>query len=873
MNLSRSLASLSAASCRDLLLLTPDAVLLVDAAGQVCDANPTALWLFGYTLTRLRGLSIVDLMASDQDRVAGVFANLPEEERWQGDVTIRTRAGALVPVEVCAIGMGDAEGRFAVAYLRDLRERHRLQEEVRASETRYRSLVEHLPAVVYALANDDQQTTTYLSPQFETLTGVAPAEALEQARDQPWFDFVYPDDRDRVATAAARSMALGEPFRSEHRIVRGDGRYVWVRDECIPIHDASGQLVSWQGIYLDISEVKAVEQALAVSEMRFRTAFENASIGMALVHPDGSFLRCNRALCSMLDMSEEHMLSTTFQQITHPDDLGEVLIQTRRAVEGEISSFAIEKRYIRRDGQLIWVRVVTSLLRDAQEAPRYFISQIEDITERKAAADALARERDLLRTLMDHLPDAIYVKDTASRFLRLNPATAEVLGIEDPVQALGMTDFDFFPEGLARQFFADEQHVVTTGKPLLNRLEPQGDGEAPDWWLTSTVPLRDATGEVVGIIGAGRDITERLRTEAALQASEGRQRALLTALPDLMFRLSRDGTYLDYKADRPGDLLVSPQTMLGRTVAETMPRPVATAVMAAIRRVLTTGGTETLEYTLEAAGGREFFEARFVASGPDEVVAIVRDVTERARAETELRAAKEAAEKASQLKSDFLSTMSHELRTPLTSIAGYSEFLQRSPGLNPEQMEDVNQISRSAHHLLGLISDVLDLSRIEAGATSLRVEPVLVAAVIEEALAQLLPQITAKHLRVVTTVPAALTVRADRQRLRQILLNLVGNAVKFTDHGMVSIDGVTTPRGIEVAVTDTGLGIAPETLPRIFDEFRQADSSMTRRFGGAGLGLAIAKQLAELHGGQISVSSEVGFGSTFTLHLPATPQT
>jgi signal transduction histidine kinase len=292
-------------------------------------------------------------------------------------------------------------------------------------------------------------------------------------------------------------------------------------------------------------------------------------------------------------------------------------------------------------------------------------------------------------------------------------------------------------------------------------------------------------------------------------------------------------------------------------------------VMATVKRVLATGGTETLEYTLDALSGREYFEARFVASGPDEVVAIVRDVTERARAEAELRAAKEAAEKASQLKSDFLSTMSHELRTPLTAIAGYTEFLQRGPGLSLEQAEDVNQISRSAHHLLGLISDVLDLSRIEAGALSLRSEPVLVAEVVEEALAQLLPQITAKQLRVETSVPPALTVRADRQRLRQILLNLVGNAVKFTEYGMVTIDSVSTAASIEVAVTDTGLGIAPDALPRIFDEFRQADSSMTRRFGGAGLGLAIAKKLAELQGGQIAVSSEVGFGSTFTLHLPA----
>ena len=209
---------------------------------------------------------------------------------------------------------------------------------------------------------------------------------------------------------------------------------------------------------------------------------------------------------------------------------------------------------------------------------------------------------------------------------------------------------------------------------------------------------------------------------------------------------------------------------------------------------MTTSGAETLEYTLEAANGREYFEARFVASGPDEVVAIVRDVTERARAEAELRAAKEAAEKASQLKSDFLSTMSHELRTPLTSIAGYAEFLQRGPGLSPEQAEDVNQISRSAHHLLGLISDVLDLSRIEAGAPPCALSRCGSPKSSRKPSTNCCPdhrQAAARRDHGAGRVGGARGPPATAQ----ILLNLVGNAVKFTDHGMVSIDGVDHAAG------------------------------------------------------------------------------
>src|SRR5215212_5523618 len=594
MKRSDSLASLPAAFCRDLLALSPDGVLIFDALGKVRDANPAALALLDYPRAELLGLSPGDLGWTESDWTTE-FARLLREEHWEGDVTFRKKSGASVLVEVRAKAMAGPDGPLYVAFLRDLTQRQQLEQELRSSEAKYRSLVEHLPAVVYTLANDEQQTTTYFGSQFETLTGVSREEALEQARRQPWLDFVHPDDRDRVMEASRLSESLGTPFRSEHRIARRDGSYVWIRDECVAVHDEAGQLVGWQGVYLDISEQKAAEEALAASEARFRTAFENAPIGMALVHPDGSFLLGNHALCVMLGYSEEELLGTTFQEITHPDDLEDDLAQLRRALGGELATYALEKRYIRRDGQTIWVRLISSLLRDEAGAARYFIAQIEDITERRAAEIALADERDLLQTLMNQLPDAIYVKDKASRFVRLNPPTARTLGIDDPAEALGKTDFDFFPEQLARRFFAEEQQVMTTGEPLLNRLEPQSEDEEGIWWLTSTAPVRDATGAIVGLVGSGRDITERLRTEKALQESEARHRALLAAMPDIVFRLDGAGTYLDYKADRVTDLAAPPEVFLGRRIAEVLPSEVASVVEATIERVLAAGNTETIE--------------------------------------------------------------------------------------------------------------------------------------------------------------------------------------------------------------------------------------------------------------------------------------
>jgi signal transduction histidine kinase len=249
------------------------------------------------------------------------------------------------------------------------------------------------------------------------------------------------------------------------------------------------------------------------------------------------------------------------------------------------------------------------------------------------------------------------------------------------------------------------------------------------------------------------------------------------------------------------------------------------------------------------------------------------DVTERAEAEAALRQALEAAEAASRLKSQFLSTMSHELRTPLTAITGYAELLRMDGSLGPEHTADIEQITTSANHLLALVDDVLHLAQIEAGKTTIEPREVDLAAAVDQALAEVALRAAAKGLALDADVPPGPAVLADPLRLHQVLVNLVDNAVKFTDRGSVRVEARPVADGVEIAVADTGIGIAAEAAPHIFAAFQQADGSTSRRYGGAGLGLAIAKQLVDLHGGEIAVASRPGEGSTFTVRLPAAPAT
>jgi diguanylate cyclase (GGDEF)-like protein/PAS domain S-box-containing protein len=272
-----------------------------------------------------------------------------------------------------------------------------------------------------------------------------------------------------------------------------------------------------QGIGRDISDRWEAEHALRVSEARFRSAFDDAAIGMSLVGTDGRWLKVNRALCEILGYSEEDLLATSFQAITYADDIEADLDQVRQMLTGEISSYHMEKRYWHKLGHIVWVHLSVSLVHDTNGVPLYFVSQVQDISRQKQVEHELARERDLLQALMDNLPDNIYFKDRESRFLRINKALADLFGLDDPAQAIGRTDFDFFTDEHAAPARRDEQEILQTRVPVVGRIEKETWRDRDDRWvLTTKMPLYDTEGHAIGTFGISRDVSEMKSAEDAL---------------------------------------------------------------------------------------------------------------------------------------------------------------------------------------------------------------------------------------------------------------------------------------------------------------------------------------------------------------------
>ncbi|MGA2482316.1 MAG: response regulator [Candidatus Acidiferrales bacterium] len=396
--------------------------------------------------------------------------------------------------------------------------------------------------------------------------------------------------------------------------------------------------------------------------------------------------------------------------------------------------------------------VTVAVLIFASALPAYYLMRLYArlLGVQTRIEDALADERRMLRTLIDNVPDLLYVKDTDSRFVVANLPVARLMGAKTPDALLGKNDFDFYSKDLATAFYEDEQNVIRSGQPLLNREEtattPHGN---LIWLLTTKVPLHDKSNQVIGIVGIGRDITLRKQAEA------------------------------------------------------------------------------------------------------------------------ELRQAKEVAEVASRAKSEFLANMSHEIRTPLNGIIGMTDLTLETE-LTSEQRECLETVKLSADSLLTVINDILDFSKIEAGKIDLETVDFDLRDLLEATLKTLALRADEKglelHCEVAPDVPEVM--QGDPTRLRQVVVNLVGNAIKFTNQGEVVLrvhveaeDG--DDRILRFTVSDTGVGIPPEKRRVIFEPFAQADTSTTRKYGGTGLGLTISARLVEMMGGRIWYDSEMGRGTRF----------
>ncbi|HVS35240.1 MAG TPA: response regulator [Gemmataceae bacterium] len=580
----------------------------------------------------------------------------------------------------------------------------------------------------------------------------------------------------------------------------------------------------------------------------------------------------------------------------------------RQACHETIAFHSQDGFYLRTRQDGVWIPVNITVTRLHVQPRTLALVTARDMREYKRAEEELARERNLLRALMDHLPDHIFVKDTRSRFVTANAATVQTLGAKSLEDILNKTDFDFLPQERAQQFYADEQTVVRTGRPLLNREELLIDAAGRrKWLLTTKAPFRDGNGAVVGLVGMSHDVTERreaeeeragllareqqARAEAeaamqALRASEEQYRSLAEAIPQIVWTAKADGA-VDFYNRRWFEYTGTTLEQTGGWGWGPVIHPEdLQRVVALWTEALRTAEPFEIETRFRRASDGAYrwhlCRAVPVLERDGRVVKWFggcTDIDDQKRAAEAMHQAKEAAETANRAKSEFLANMSHEIRTPMNGIIGMTE-LALETNLTREQREYLMMVKASADALLAVINDILDFSRIEARKLHLEAVDFPLRDHLGDMLKALAVRAEERGLELACHIAPDVpeVVVGDPTRLRQVVVNLVGNALKFTERGEVVVEvrrasadyaDYAEKKSAESAdvllfsVRDTGIGIPPDKQKLIFDAFSQADASTTRKYGGTGLGLAITTQLVQMMGGRIWVESEVGKGSTF----------
>jgi PAS domain S-box-containing protein len=537
--------------------------------------------------------------------------------------------------------------------LSDITERKEAELQLVRERRLLRSLMDNLPDAIFV--TDTAGRYVLDNPAHQRLLR---AEREDATVGKTLRDFLPPERAARYHADDRRVLESGRPlFDREEPLTDRAGNRRWISLTKVPLPGDDGSTAGLVGICRDITELKQAEEE--------RDRFFTLSLDMLCIAGfDGYFKRLNPAFERILGYPLAELMAQPFLHFVHPDDREATRAAMVQLIAGgDLGSF--ENRYRCRDGSIRWLLWTATPFTEQ----RLIYAAARDITERKAIEEALARERNLLRTLMDNLPDHIFVKDTASRFVTANTATLNSLGAARLEDVLGKTDFEFLRRDLAEQYFRDEQEVCRSGQPLLNREELLIDRAGHrKWLLTTKVPLRDGAGGVLGLVGVSHDITERKRMEE------------------------------------------------------------------------------------------------------------------------EWRQAKETADAANRAKSEFLARMSHEIRTPMNGILGMTE-LALDTDLTAEQREYLQMVKASADGLLTVINDILDFSKIEAGKLQLEPAPFALRDSLDDAVRTLGLRAQQKGLelvcRIAPEVPDNLV--GDQGRLRQVIVNLVGNAIKFTERGEVVV--------------------------------------------------------------------------------------
>lgn len=621
---------------------------------------------------------------------------------------------------------------------------------------------------------------------------------------ESWSSIVHPDHKEMMNLYFSEEV-IGKklPFNKEYKIIKkNNGNSIWVHGMGKLELNPEGIPIRMIGTITDITDRKQKEEIILLSESKFRKTFDQSPVGTAMVGLDKKFIHCNMAFCNFIGYKENELIEKSISDITFHEDLEIGMKEMKLITDGKLDSVTLQKRYNRKDGEIVWGEISISLIYDINNNPLYFLPIIIDITERKIAENTIKQKTEEIesqneeykqlieelqlakdkielseskfRNLVETSSDIIWETNIEGVYTYISPQVENILGFKQE-ELIGKSPFDIMPPEDAKRISIISDNIVKSKQPF-NGLETPAIHKNGNLFTfeTNGVPIFD-NNRIIGYRGINRNITKRKQAE------------------------------------------------------------------------------------------------KILAQKNDEIEA---QNEEYKQLNEELNCAKEKAEESDRLKSAFLANMSHEIRTPMNGIIGFSQLLLKKNLPEDKKQKFVEIINTNGYQLLGIINDIIDISKIELGIVTPYISSINLNSILEDIETIIKPSANAKNIILTlskTTGVSANDIYTDDIKLRQILTNLLTNAVKFTNNGKIEFGYEIKTEKIEFYVKDDGCGIPEDKINLIFERFRQLDNQPDDSRTGTGLGLAITKAFVGLLGGKIWLKSEINKGTTFYFTIKYQP--